>query len=372
MKHSVSIHHRVLSLQERYKKEYYELLSTKQLSLIDLLSPEKFDLPELCSSFNPHPQSAELLIKTKVFGDQYKIWTQHAESNITCALFLYPYGRFDRVAAIMKNMLLDFFLNDIMGRDVYKHRVEEISEIVIKNISHVKIDLSDSTPANLIEAANIEALMDFKNNSPKAWFQKFLKQFTHHIEITHRDLSAETTGRIQTINNYIERRCHYSGMNHVVTWMEYAEGEFLNWHLLRKAKLSEKLKKAQHAVAAWGGLSNDFFSFEKEVINNAADSNLIMMVALNAEDISLLDAFTKASVLMRTFLNDAIDLIEELRKDTAVLKNINAAEGNKLLRHLDALTTCIQASWEWQAQTKRYQRAQSIWRETQIMESVIK
>ncbi len=69
-------------------------------------------------------------------------------------------------------------------------------------------------------------------------------------------------------------------MPHTVALIEYADG-FLDWHVLREIGVSELLNQLNWAVALIGCLMNDIFSFEKEVIDNNCDSNLIASIALN-------------------------------------------------------------------------------------------
>jgi terpene synthase-like protein len=352
---------------ERIRANYFELLQSAPLSLQDLFNFDQFRLDDYCKEFNPHPQSNELKKNAEIFGRQYGVWLDNAKHHITCALFLYPTATFERMFTVMKNLIIDFYLNDVMGRDRYSHLAPEQqlhAGRLIERLVSADESLTISMDAGPIEVANVEALIEFRNSSPEGWFKRFLNLYNHHIDITHKDNNTNAQGNVPDIDQYIETRCHFAGMHHIVMWIEYSEGQFLEWDLLKKEGLYNSLSRFHWAAAAFGALSNDLFSFEKEVIDNGTDSNLVMIIALNHPELTLTEVISWAAGIVRKLLSECISLMNMIReriKDTVLMP---AALVRTLATHLEGLDRCIQASWLWQVYTKRYKRPQSIWEET--------
>ena len=270
---------------------------------------------------------------------------------------------------MMKNLTIDFYLNDVMGRDVFHllppEKQKEAKQI-IQRMGKYDSQLHISPLAPDMEKANTEVLRDFRDSAPAAWFEKFHRLYTYHIAITHRDNNASSLGRIPSVEEYVDMRCHLSGMHHIVLWVEYGDGLFLDWTWLRAMQLDQELERLHWVTAAFGALSNDLFSFEKEVIQNGADSNLLMVIALNEPDLSLFQVIYRAAAMVRELLIEYVSLLEHIRQQCKAWMDHYPERVSTLEIHLNGLERGVQASWMWQVYTQRYKQAQSIWEETQI------
>lgn len=352
---------------EKIRKEYAFLSRTTTFSLQELFNHGAFRLDEYCQEFSPHPQSDELRKTAKAFGEQYGVWLDNARHHITCALFLYPSAEPHRMLNMMKNLTIDFYLNDVMGRDVFhqlspekQREAKQIIQRMGKYDPHLRIPAT----APDMERANIEVLRNFRDTSPAEWFTKFHRLYNYHLAITHRDNNAAAMGRIQTVDEYIDLRCHLSGMHHIVLWVEYGDGLFLDWKWLRQAGIDQELERLHWVTAAFGALSNDLFSFEKEVIQNGADSNLLMVIALNEPELSLFQVIYHAAALVRELLVEYVQLLEAVRNRCTALQGSFPEQAALMEVHLAGLERGVQASWMWQVYTQRYKHPESIWEET--------
>jgi hypothetical protein len=355
---------------ERITLEYADLLGSSPFSIQNLLTPENFKLDDFCKEFNPHPQSDELKRVAEIFGQDYGIWLANARHHITCALYLYPTAHFERMLTMMKNLIIGFYLNDTMGRDAFKFLSPEEqkgSRRMIRNMADLKEDLHLPADAHPIEVANAEALREFRGGSPKVWFRKFMRLYCHHLDITHTDGNVGAQGRIPDVFQYMERRLHLGGVHHILHWIEYSNGQFLEWDLFRTTRLSHELKRLHWVTAAFAGLSNDLFSFEKEVIDCGADSNLVMIIALNSPELSLKDAIWRASDIVRNLLMEILALMGSVKQELETMKVGNPGLVAKLGIHLDGIMRCLQAIWIWHCHSKRYKRPRSIWKETTLV-----
>ena len=155
-------------------------------------------------------------------------------------------------------------------------------------------------------------------------------------------------------------------MNHIVLWVEFSDGRFLDWELLKKYSLSLKVERIHWLSAAFGALSNDLFSFEKEVVDNSSDSNLVAIVAMNKPYLSLQAAIEESSEIVRNVVMELVALLDSMPAELARLEATHPALAETLSTHLKGLVRFIQASWLWQLHAKRYKRARSIWHETTL------
>ena len=342
----------VSAMRERITPAYRELCASTPISLQKLMEPGAFRFDEYCRGFRPHPQMNELKKRAEAFGLEYGIWHAKSPHYVNCGWYLYPGADPDRLFTIIKSLVIGFHLNDVMGRDVFKHlppEQQQSARQLIKNIAGLDIG-PDSSP---LERVHAEMLRETKRNAPGDWFDRFLRDYSRHIDITHSDQNADSLGHIPCVDEYIENRCYYAAVHHLVLWIEYSSGEFLDWG---ETPIYERLKRLHWVAAAFPAFSNDLFSFETEVIDNGCDSNLVTVILLNNPHLSLLEAIEEAGAVIRQLITDILELLHSIKSDIA--------PASTLLAHLQAIEWFIQACWLWQAQTLRYKRPHSIWVET--------
>jgi hypothetical protein len=360
----------VSSTLDRIRSEYADLLQFKPFSLERLFSPRDFQFNEFCKTFSAYPQSERLIGIAEQFGRNHGVWQGQTRYYINCAALLYPNATADRMLTIMKNLTLGFYLNDVMGRDVFRFLSPEeqlAAEKMICDMARLDADLELPAGASAIEEANAIVLREFRVQSTKEWFSRFQRLYTHHIDITHRDGNTLAQGRVPDVFEYIERRCHTAGMNHIVLWVEFSDGQFLEWAQLREVALAQKMERLHWLTAAFGALSNDLFSFEKEVVDSDSDSNLVAIIALNNPRISLKEAIYQASEIVRNHVLELMSLLEVLKGEMRKLDQTNPVLVSRLTAHLRGIVRFVQASWLWQLHAGRYKRVLSIWAETTLV-----
>ncbi|MGN7820531.1 terpene synthase family protein [Chitinophaga sp. 22536] len=348
--------------------QYRELIANGTMfSIADLLNFDSFTLKDYCQALNPHPQSETIIKIAQQFCEEHGIWIEQAKHYITCELFLYPDAQFDRLVSMVENNAIDYYLNDIVGRDLFRHlnsdKQTEARELM-KRMSNVDLDLLLPHNVTSVEKANIEILKFMKGTSPLPWFEKFLHLYCYHIDVTHRDGNSDAQGYVPSIDEYIELRCHTSGMHHIVMLIEYASGNFLDADWCSDLGIDNYLQRINFLTAAFGCLSNDLFSFEKEVVDNSTDANLLMIVALNDPMCSLTDVIVKSAKIVQEMMIELLDLIDKIKKQLHDLAGSDGSKNDALTSYVKGIEKCIQASWLWQVYTKRYKRPASIFVET--------
>jgi hypothetical protein len=241
---------------------------------------------------------------------------------------------------------------------------------MVCDMARLDADLELPAGASAIEEANAIVLREFRAQSTKEWFSRFQRLYTYHIDITHRDGNTRAQGRVPEVFEYIERRCHTAGMNHIVLWVEFSDGQFLEWTQLKEVALAQKMERLHWLTAAFGALSNDLFSFEKEVVDSDSDSNLVAIIALNNPRMPLKEAIYQASEIVRSQVLELMSLLEVLKGEMRKLDQINPALAGRLTAHLRGIVRFVQASWLWQLHAGRYKRTLSIWVETTLVGKV--
>jgi hypothetical protein len=319
MKKEQSIQEKAFSTMAQMRSAYDQLISGPSISLEALFSPDGFRFDRFCKEFHPHPESEELKRRIQEFGEASGCWLPGAKHHISCALYLYPGADTYRMFCMMKNLTLGFYLNDVMGRDTFHYlpgdRQASARKMILR-MSRLDETLRVGEDADPLEVVNAEILQEFKDHSPRWWFEQFLEVYSYHIGITHTDGNVVSQGRIPGITEYMDYRCHLGGVHHILMWIEFSDGQFLDWEKMRGYGLAQPLKRLHWVTAAFAGLSNDLFSFEKEVIDNGSDSNLVMIIALNEGGYTLMDAIGRAAGIVKALLMELLSLIDLVSVET--------------------------------------------------------
>ncbi|SFW87375.1 terpene synthase family protein [Chitinophaga sancti] len=359
-----------------FKGHYDAYLNTQtqKLSLLRAFSFGDFNLKDYCTNFYPHPKKNELLYGAKLFCDKYGIWLDTAAQYVTCAIYLFPSGHEFRMKPLLQNCAIDFWLNDTWGRELFaglNPDEKAIAQRVIKKISKDTGIMNSHVNAHPIELATREMMLEFKRTSPAAWYQKFSRLYNYHVKITHKDLNADQLGKILTVDEYIKRRCHISGMPHTLTFLEYAEGQFLNTIWMEKVGLKEQFDRLNFVVSAIGALMNDLFSFEKEVIDHQSDCNLVAIIALNNPSFTIEQTLQLGAKIVCDLLSEYLELSQEIQMRGYLCLPDARTKVDALENYLIGLNRVVMASWIWQISTTRYKRELSIWEETTIHQTAI-
>lgn len=372
MKQVQSISEKAISTMTQIRRAYEQRIGGEPISLEALFSPDGFRFAQFCKAFSLHPDSEVLKERIREFGEANGCWLPGAKHHISCALYLYPTADTYRMFCMMKNLTLGFYLNDVMGRDTFCHLPPEkqaSARAMTLRMSQLDMELHVDAGAEPLEVVNAEILREFRDHSPQWWFEQFLEVYRYHIGITHTDGNVVAQGRIPGITEYMDYRCHLGGVHHILMWIEFSDGAFLDWERLRRYGLAQPLKRLHWVVAAFAGLSNDLFSFEKEVIDNGSDSNLVMIVALNGDGCTLEDAIGRAAGIVKALLLELLSLLDFFAMETGRLMETDRFLGMQLGAHREGIVRCVQAVWLWHCYSGRYKRAESLWVETTLAAS---
>ena len=142
--------------------------------------------------------------------------------------------------------------------------------------------------------------------------------------------------------------------------MEYAADNYLPREELEKVGLLEPIERLEFLCAAIGGLVNDFFSFEKEVLDAQSDFNLIQVFINNYSpdlDAAIVDAAQYVNSLYEEYKGLAVQVSEACA---------HYSWASLVHKHIQYMDESNMAVWVWQIDTQRYLRKQSIFTELRI------
>jgi hypothetical protein len=359
-----------VSAMNRIQNEYTRLMSQNfGISLLEAFDSDDFNIEDYCRSYQPHPQMEEMIRSIIGYGQKAGILLPNAEHYLTCALYLFPDASPERILLIARNYAVDFYLNDTMGRE-FRSTSEErkrLNEIRARLVE--RTDLGSFYEAeSAAEKANLDVLAQIASTSPALWFEPFLGLYLKHLSVAHKSYDCISLGYIPAIPEYIEIRGDISGMPHTVSMIEYSQENYLDWPSLDAAGLGDEMRELGVTVSLIGALMNDIFSFEKEVIDNGSDSNLLAIIVLNNFRMELREALSVGTTIVRNLLIDYAHGESLIHEKIERLPSGTLRDG--LLRYMDGIRKCVQTCWLWQVETLRYKRGRSIWRETSLSRPV--
>jgi hypothetical protein len=103
----------------RIRNEYSGLgpAASARFSLREMLDHGQFRLEDYCRHYSPNSCAAEAHEAARKFGERYGIWLENADHYISCVYYLYPSATPDGLRRIGKTFVIDYFLDNTMGRD---------------------------------------------------------------------------------------------------------------------------------------------------------------------------------------------------------------------------------------------------------------
>ncbi|MEO1254969.1 MAG: terpene synthase family protein [Bacteroidota bacterium] len=257
-----------------------------------------------------------------------------------------------------------FFIDDVMGNEFRsdmtseeQYRADYEMDILM---NFLQIGKKSEQPSKLL-APVVEILEGFSKLAQAKWLDHFLQFTQEHLSLAVDDLNSTSLGHI-TPEKYTELRNHVSGMYPAILMMEFASNTYLPRVELQGTGLLKDIERLEYLCAAIGGLVNDFFSFEKEVLDAQSDFNIIPVMMMH-ENLSLEEAIHKAAV----YTNNLYSEYKCVAKD--VREQINRSPWSESVQnHINAMDLCNQAVWVWQVDTDRYNRQLSIFHELRDIE----
>ncbi|MBF6447315.1 terpene synthase [Nocardia elegans] len=337
--------------------QYQELLHGDRWSLRALFSTDDCDIAQYCSSFRPNRFGAQACAEVEAFCRRHRIWLERGGAAYNSMTpYLHPRTiSLARMTTIGIYNAILFALNDTVGREKFGHLSEAEraqAQLEVDRLCRLfesgRIRPDNSTP---IVEATVEFLTTLTDQAEPVWLERFRASTIDHLRSAIRDQNVGARGDLLSVDDYINLRNEVSGMYPAIQLCEFARDTTLPWDRLAAAGLAEDLRTLERLTAEVGALMNDVFSFEKEVIVDRSDFNLISILLLNTPGATLADAVLGAAQIVRERLTDFRRLRQDLLDRCPALSPPLATA---VTAYADDLDQCVQASWVWQCATSRY------------------
>jgi len=322
-------------------------------------------------TFQRNPDSEVVEKLTEAWARSHNIWKEgYSEHTNTMGGYLHPEtANVQTLAAIDKTYLILFYIDDTISNELQKDLPEDarhegkvmMGELFRLLKQRKQLGNIPESQFGLVNATK-DLLQDLADLSDPEWLERFMFALEEHLVDTVQDQNQAVIGEQFTRESYIERRNDISGM-FVTTWyMEFASGEYLPRTDLPE-HVHEMCQRLEYLCAIIGGIANDFFSFEKEVIDHLDEFNLIPVAMMENPDMGFLEAVNDCLKYLNTASDEFMEVTEKLRLEVPTLPPDQAKAVSEYLKQTKFVAL---ASWFWELDTDRYQRPQSMFLQTYI------
>lgn len=317
-----------------------------QLSLSQLKPPTK----EALTNYNALNVERELEGICRSLG----IWQPHFAEYNTMSSYLFPSANHERLFAIgLYNNLL-YYVDDTFDRHAHSGQLDtlQMKEIFFEAMQVFLTGQATSSKNPVVHTAATLHRYLVPHAPHHQWVQRFAEDTIAHLQSSLRDVDTELpAGQTSWYDHYNEIRDLDSGMAPTIDLIEYALGHIMPSEI-REHPI---FKQAQHYVARYCSLTNDIFSYEKEVIAFGSEFNAVVM--LQRDGYSLVEAVDH----LIEDLNNMVTAFIALTRD---LPTWDDDETQALAeRYMESLWHQIVAAYHWQFSTNRYRSQNSIFAE---------
>ncbi|MFJ4094119.1 terpene synthase family protein [Kitasatospora sp. NPDC089913] len=334
------------------------------------------ELSGMCPGFQPHAAMASSCATVEAWARLHGIWTgerggvhldQLGPASVTMNAFLLRFAIDERRLTLAgKAFHLLYYLDDVLGGEHHKwlSPAERARSAAI--VTGVAAVLEGRPPQTGIERAAAEIMEELARSTPSDFPARFTANMRPHIIENTTDQDT-ATGHAPDVDTYFLRRSVSSGMVPAVLLVDYALDDHLTDADLHTAGVQADIERLRFLCVALACASNDFFSFEKEVLDAQDDYNLITQAMLSppphdddtTPGTELETAIERCAALTNAYTREFLELTLQVSRATS-----DTVLAPRIHRYLDALTDVTASSWHWQIYTHRYQRPDSLWQET--------
>lgn len=361
----------------RIGDEYRALLEQggpPALRLRDILSdPSRgFDIEEYASRFRPHPECLRCERRVERWARGLGAWSERYGAGYNSMTgYLHPLEHIplSRLSATGRYYAALYFINDTLGREKYAHASGDLgaeADRLIQRLIRIATEWRVGSEAAPVEVAMCEALEAIRGECGDEFYSRFIDASMNHMKMAYREQESRARKEALSVERYREIREFVSGVWITIELMEYCSGEFIEWSDLEAAQpeVFRSLRRAQRLVASIISFENDLFSFEKEVIEDASDFNLVSIVLIN-DDVDLVEAIARAGRICLECHFEFSEVEQNVRR--WIDRGGDGVSSQQVLavsHHIDALLAATRVAWIWQRHTDRYARASSLFHET--------
>ncbi len=315
--------------------------TTKLLTLSDVrvISP-----PQV----HPYAEEAERIIEH--YCEQLGIKSPNFHEFTTMGAYVFPRTSVERLVAmdILTNWL--YYIDDVWDRNTEQGK--NLDPIFKRKVFETcfKAMLYGVEPDHEHEfyPTCLELHRQFMELADQEWLERLGTSLIPHLKSsTYSIEDIEKSGK-DLVEEYIKLRELDAGTQVTISLIEFSYDMRLPDFVLEHPDI----QKMGLCTALSGGIVNDMFSYEKEVMRYGADFNYISVV-MRSRNVSFREAVHECVMLV----NDYIDTFVELEKNPPRWDDDRV---NQLVdNYIEGLRDQIIAGYHWQLATNRYRSPNS-------------
>jgi hypothetical protein len=286
----------------------------------------------------------------------------HFDETASMSLFLYPYAPAERVEVAVLFNAIGFFLDDGLGHDKHhgalqanRHEFVQWLSEALSNKRQTNIESHDPVAGHLLSVASRFLRQVYEMSNPE-----YTNRF-RDATLQHWQESFSLEDDYTSIENFIIIRRRMGGMYAMMEMIEFCYDRYLP-PTLRYHPLMEQ---ALEHLADIGGLSNELFSYPKEVMEQGAKLNFVSVIQ-HVRECELEVALHEAVA----YINQATRDFQSTCRALVALASEPPPEEQALIRwYVEAMGDVAWASYAWQMYTERYNHLEHIFTEKRLARS---
>lgn len=279
----------------------------------------------------------------------------HIHEYNTMSAYLFPYADYDALITIglFNNFL--YYVDDVYDRHNNNGNANTKDLMATFQIAaDILVNGTAVTNNHPILLATQEIHRRLVELAPdKEWFYRFTHNTIEHLASSLHDVddNIDVTGTTW-FDKYNEIRDLDSGMAPTIDLIEFALGctmdeSIRNHPLINQAKI---------CVARYCSLSNDLFSYDKEVVFYGSEFNAVVMLERDGHHFE--SAVDTLIHYLNQLVDDFVDVYQGVSREIS-----DTLEGEAIMTYMDCLWYQIVAAYHWQFSTNRYRSHDSCFAE---------
>jgi len=326
------------------REEYGPTISVLAISKIERREPNPYG-PNVYQHVYDHARRLGLVIDKENYFD-----------HITMSAYLWPYTSPERLSALAYFNTIGYYINDTIASDMRRYSPTQTAKLQhsVAQKAH-DILIKGKMPEGKLDKYDM-AFLDLRHSiiglSNAEFAERFFQILLEHWQaaMTCYEKCGMFEGRI---DEFITIRRVASGMIPTIALIEFARNEYIPSWL---PEYVPTLQIAIDALADIGGLSNELFSYAKEVLESGTTLNLVAVVERVNEYDSTIYALEDAIETV----NNCFDVFKlatsQACYEASIIEDPVFREQAEafLTGFIDQMWDMAAACYHWQVETNRY------------------
>lgn len=280
---------------------------------------------------------------------------EHYYAHVTMSAYLWPYASHEALQAATYFNVLGFYIDDTIGNDIRRSIESDMDHLrAVVAYKALNILLHGKIPAapDKYDRAFMQLDEMIRGLSNADFAARFYAELFEHWRIATTNFEANGPYEA-TVEEFIPLRRLTSGMIPTIQVIELAKQTYMPAWL---PDAVPSLDTLINAVADLAGLSNDLFSYAKEVLDEGSTLNLIPVIQRQVGDVSAAWAAHEAIAL----INGCFDLFQQSAQDVLAEAarieepHLRREAEHFLINFIDGMWDQIAAFYNWQMESNRY------------------